>query len=329
MRSGEVQLTNFLKSRGFTWILIVASIALAWSQLPWDAVAADIVDTGLWLPSPESWFASPVVSLAASIAVCLAVGVMMALLNKVFNLLRTVSVAYVGYFMLMQAATPMALSRFDGGETLALAAMVWMMLLFGAYQQPQLTRRVFLIFFIAAAGSLFEYGFILYVPLLLLGCHHMRIISLRALLAALVGLLTPVWILWAFGVIDLSAINLPPLPDPIAVVSRSSTLPTAVTVGITLLAGLYFGVANILKVMSLNARSRAYNATLSAFGIFTGVLCIIDFNNIAFYAALLNATTAMQVGLYMRLYSRQRGYAALLVLLGCYAASLIWQIYFI
>lgn len=280
---------------------------------------------GLWLTGPDRWISDPVISWIISVAASCAIGFLMALVNKVFNLLRTVSVAFVGYFMVMQAATPMALTGFDGGELLALTALVCMSLLYSVYQEPQMTQRIFLLFFLIAGGSVVEYGFALYIPVFLLGCYQMRVLVPRTVIAAIVGLLVPVWILWGFGVIDPACIMIPPMPDPVLIFNRSEAIPQAISVGLTLVAGLYFGSANVIKVIALNARSRAFNGLLSAIGAFTGLLCILDFTNVAFYVTLLNACTAMQAGLYMKLYATRRAYAPVLAVLACYVATFIWH----
>lgn len=284
---------------------------------------------GLWLTGPDRWISDPGLSWIISVAASCAIGFMMALVNRVFNLLRTVSVAFVGYFMVMQAATPTALTGFDGGELLAMMALVGMALLYSVYQEPRMTQRIFLLFFLLAAGSVVEYGFALYIPVFLLGGYQMRVLVPRVVIAAVVGLVTPVWILWGFGVIDPARLIIPAMPDPASIFSRPEAIPQAVSVGLTLIAGLYFGSANIIKVIALNARSRAFNGLLSAIGVFTGLLCILDFTNVAFYVTLLNACTAMQAGLYMKLYATRRAYAPVLAVLACYVAVFIWHTWLI
>lgn len=322
MTRQEKQITRILKSRGFTWLLVILALGASYMALSDAWPSRPQAASGLWLPSPDLWTDSPSLSWLLSAAISCGVGLMMVLVNRLFNLLRTVSVAFVGYFMVMQAATPYALTCFDGGELLALVVMVCMTLMFSIFQSYDVTRRVFLVFFLLAAGAVVDYGFALYVPLFFLACYQMRVFKLRNLLAGVVGLATPLWILWGFGVIHLSGLTLPAAPVPAEIFRRPEALPMSLSVVVTLVAGLYFGSANIIKVMALNARSRAFNGLLSSTGVFTGLLCIIDFSNIAFYVTLLNCCTAMQAGLYMRIYASRRAYVPLSVMLvaygGCY-----------
>ncbi len=328
MTAREKSLTRFLKSRGFTWLLILVAVAASRVALLRFGDPPVPGGSGLWTLSPDVWIHSPFVSWCVCVGCCCAIGFLMVLLNRAYNLLRTVSVAFVGYFMVMQAATPYALTGFDGGELLAIVVLCSMMLLFSIFTDPDSTRRVFLVFFLLAAGAVAEYGFAAYIPVFLLGCYQMRVVTLRTMLSALVGVLTPVWILWGFGLIRPVAIQIPDPPRLDLLFSRPEALPLTAAVITTLVAGLYFGCANLIKVLAFNAKSRAFNGLLCAVGVATGLLCIIDFTNIAFYVTLLNAVTAMQAGLYMRLYATRRGYLALLLMLvayaGCYIFSFLW-----
>lgn len=324
MTAREKSLTRFLKSRGFTWLLILVAAAASRLALLRSPNPPAPGGSGLWALSPDVWIHSPGMSWCVCLACCCAIGFLMVLLNRAYNLLRTVSVAFVGYFMVMQAATPYALTGFDGGELLAIVVLCSMMLLFSIFMEPDSTRRVFLVFFLLAAGAVAEYGFAAYIPVFVLGCYQMRVITLRTMLSALVGILTPVWILWGFGLIRPVTINLPAPPRLDLLFSRPEALPLTASVITTLIAGLYFGCANLIKVLAFNAKSRAFNGLLCAVGVATGLLCIIDFTNIAFYVTLLNAVTAMQAGLYMRLYATRRGYLALLLMLGAYAGCYVF-----
>lgn len=72
-------------------------------------------DMGLWLPSPGLWLSdSPSTSFVSAIAGSIATALAMVAVNRVFNLLRTVSVLFAGLFMLLQSATPTELTRFSG-----------------------------------------------------------------------------------------------------------------------------------------------------------------------------------------------------------------------
>ena len=85
------------------------------------------------------------------------------------------------------------------------------------------------------------------------------------------------------------------------------------------------GMANILRILSFNTRGRSYNGLMSLISLCTGVGAILNFTDICFYAVLLNAVAAFQVGLFFRYSASRRGYIAVLILLASYAGLFCWQ----
>ena len=106
MRPSERQITAVLKSRGFTWLLIVTSLVMGW--VAYNAGIADeaITVDSMWLPDPERWIASRWASALSSIVLTGGCCILMAFINKVHNLMRTVSLLFVGLFTIMLAALP-------------------------------------------------------------------------------------------------------------------------------------------------------------------------------------------------------------------------------
>lgn len=325
MTRPEQRLTDFLRSRGFAWLLTAVAIATACVSYmrPMPDTPADM---GLWLPSPGLWFGDRTTSFLCALAGSLATGMAMIAVNRIFNLLRTVSVLFAGLFMLLQSSTPTELTRFSGAPLLALVTLISMTALYASYQAPYNTRRVLLIFMLLAGGSMCQYGFVPYFAVALIGCSQMRLLTFKGLLAALMGIVAPLWCCWAFGIIDPGALRLPPLPDPHLFFSLPVAPKLTVAVAVSLTAGLVCGSLNLMKVISMNARTRAMHGFLAVAGIATGVLCIVDFNNVIFYAGLLNVCTAFQVAFTVRLYSQRRAYIAVLTLGTRCLACILWNL---
>lgn len=325
MTRPEQRLTDFLRSRGFTWLLTAVAIAVACVSfmLPMPDTPADM---GLWLPSPGLWIADPSTSFAFALAGSLVIGLVMIAVNMVFNLLRTVSVMFAGLFMLLQSSIPTELTRFSGAPLLALVMLLSMTALYASYQSPTHTRRVLLIFMLLAAGSMCQYGFVPYFAVALIGCSQMRLLTFKGLLAALMGTVAPLWCCWTFGVIEPGTLRLPPMPDPHLFFSLPVAPKLTAAVAVSLTAGLVCGSLNLMKVISMNARTRAMHGFLSVTGIASGLLCIVDFNNVIFYACLLNACTAFQVAFTVRLYSQRRAYIAVLALAAGCLSCIIWNL---
>lgn len=315
-----------MKSRGFTWLLIFISLAMGWVAYATGIAGVSLSVEAMWLPDPDRWIADREVSALLNIGVVGCCCIAMAFINKVYNLLRTVSLLFVGVFTVMLAATPKIFIAFGSGTVLALLTLLAVLLLYSVYDNPSNTRRVFLIFFILACGAVFDYSFIPYLLVFLIGASQMKCLSWRSFVAALIGVVTPLWILWGFGLLELRGLR---LPDPRAVYEifdATGNIHTLVCIGITLLLGLLLGMINLMKIIAFNARSRAMASFLSLAGVATGVLCIVDFTNIWAYVTLLDVCVAFQLGLFMRLYESRRAYIVAIAALSLYSGCFVWTI---
>ncbi len=98
------------------------------------------------------------------------------------------------------------------------------------------------------------------------------------------------------------------------------------TTGFTILVGVCFTIANILKILSYNSRVRAYNGFLTTAFIATAAFTLLDFNNFTFYIPLLNCLAAYQVGHFFTYRRHRRSYIAIVLLIGCYAGLYAWAV---
>ena len=91
--------------------------------------------------------------------------------------------------------------------------------------------------------------------------------------------------------------------------------------------GILFLVANLMKILSYNARTRAFNGYLTLLLIFTMVVMLLNFNNFTFYIPLLNCLVAYQVGHFFTYRRHRWSYLAILFLICCYAGFYVWAVY--
>lgn len=313
MTKRETRFTNILRSRGVACILAGISAWMTWRCLP-------------SLTPPAGWFgAYPELSCVLNYAILLATAVAMIAINRSFTLLRTLSVFFAPYFLFITAATP-SVAAFAGTSSLLAAVMILCMwILFTIYNERVSDRRIFLIYCILGAGTLYDWKFILFTPLFFAGLVQMRILRFKKIIAALIGLITPAWI--AFG---LDLMPLPTLPHifftpPTLLLATPGGWPFLCTVLMTMITGFLFGSTALLRILGFNARARAYNGFLALLGIYTGVLAIINFTALPDYVTLLNACVAFQVGHFFRATASRRGYIVILLLLATYAALYTWS----
>ena len=271
------------------------------------------------------WVSLEVVRIANIVGLVITAIALIAL-NRTYNLLKTLSVFFAAYFIFTTCATPSVLDGFSAGVPLALIVILDVWLLFSIYNTRVSDRRIFLIFTLLSAGALFDLKFLFYVPVFIVGLAQMKILRFKKIIAAVVGLLTPPWIVWGLDLMPLPALPHIFFTPPLQVLDIPGGIPFICTVGVTLAVGFIAGVVSLLRILGFNARARAFNAFLAILGIFTGILALVNFTSLALYVPLLNACVAIQVGHFFRATASRRGYIAVILLLGTYFALYSWTL---
>ncbi|WP_289770017.1 hypothetical protein [uncultured Duncaniella sp.] len=311
MTRKETRFTNFIRSRGVGAIIAVVSAWMTWRALP--------------SLTPSGWLGfMPELSCGVNFAVLSATAWAMIAINRQFNILRTLSVFFAAYFLFITCSTPF-MSCFAGTSSVLAACMIFCMwILFTLYNEPHSNRRIFLIFAILSVGTLYDWKFLFFIPLFVIGLAQMRILRTKKIIAALIGIFTPPWIV--FG---LDLMPIPQLPHifftpPTILLQSPEALPFLCTVLLTMAIGFLLGSINLLRILGFNARARAYNGFLAVLGIYTGILAIINFTALPDYMTLLNACVAFQVGHFFRATASRRGYILIVVLFAAYTSLYLW-----
>ena len=311
MTRKETRFTNFIRSRGVGAIIAVASAWMTWRALP--------------SLTPSGWLGfMPELSWGVNFAVLSATAWAMIAINRQFNILRTLSVFFAAYFLFITCSTPF-MSCFAGTSSVLAACMIFCMwILFTLYNEPHSNRRIFLIFAILSVGTLYDWKFLFFIPLFVIGLAQMRILRTKKIIAALIGIFTPPWIV--FG---LDLMPIPQLPHifftpPTILLQSPEALPFLCTVLLTMAIGFLLGSISLLRILGFNARARADNGFLALLGIYTGILAIINFTALPDYMTLLNACVAFQVGHFFRATASRRGYILIVLLFAAYTSLYLW-----
>lgn len=311
MKSVEVNITTFLGSGFCALLLTLIAMGLLWSGLSLTS-SPPSVPTVIGPGSPMA-SASTVSAIAlASAIIAVTAGIMM-LTNRIFNILRTSSRLFVGLFALAVAATPGAAGMSCAGLTLCVSLLLCLMIMYTTYQRTSSNRRIFLVFAILSAGSCINEAFALYVPVMLIGCAQMRCLSFRGFLAAMIGIITPLWILWGFSVITPERLTLPPVSLPSTASFAAYSLAQHMAIATMLVAAFATTLLNVIKVYGFNARTRAFNGILATITLWTVAITIVDYGHAIIYMPLLSALAAMQITLWFRIAAKNRSYIGVLL----------------
>lgn len=123
--------------------------------------------------------------------------------NNYFQLLRIRSRMTSTTYLMLASAT-VGFHDFSAQMLIPLCVVCSLFLLFRTYQQPKVEGQTFYAFLILGAGSLvFAPLVLLLLPLWYIMGAYMRTLSLRTMLASILGLVCPYWLLLAAGTLDL------------------------------------------------------------------------------------------------------------------------------
>ncbi len=323
----ETDIVRFLHSRfGTVTMMTIAIVAVVVSFFEGDIIPF-IGSNGLGLPSANEWIAPGVLSLFINVTLNTAIALLMVFLNKRFNVFRNVSSLFAGMFFILQMPFPSMFGQFYGGTLLCLIAILSTILLFASFNRPYPLQPIFLIFFLFATASFTQYAYLLYLPIFLLGCGQMRIFNIKTILAAGMGTVTPLWILWGFGIITFESISIPDFKSILSAIDSIELFQMLLSVGFTLFLCLIFGTLNLIRIFNYNAQTRSYNGFISILSIATMLFVIFDYPNLAIYIPILNCCTAFQIGHFFSTNNSRRSYIAIIGIILTYATLYIWSLW--
>lgn len=319
-------ITALLHSRWGAALLMTLAVAGAVAAYARQAVVPIWFDLGLGLPAPGTWVPQGWPSLAAGLAANVGIGLLTLTINRTFNVLRSLTTLVAGLFFVMQLGLPSLLCQFYSGTLLALLILVCCALLFSAYGSGAGQRRVFLAFCLTTLASFTNVSFALYLPVLLVGCMQMRVFNGRSLVAAILGTVTPPWLLIGFGAVSVDEIAMPDWLMAWSQWGDPHMFRSLAVAAFTLFTGGFFIVVNLMKILSYNSRVRAYNGFLTMTLIATGIYILFDFGSFRFYLPLLNCLTAYQAAHFFTYRRSRRSYIPILLLILTYCGFYAWSL---
>lgn len=283
------------------------------------------VDKGMALPSPNLWFGTGAPDFYTGLACSVGAIFIMMLLNRVYNVLRSMTWLYIALFGAMQLATPDLMTQFYSGTLLCVVVPLCMLLLLSCYRTPGATRHVFLIFAILSGLCATQYCFAVYIPVFIIGLVQMQVFNGRSVVAALLGLITPWWILFGFGIVNPADIKPPQMTSIFTQIDLDDTALLLITAGITFAAMLTCYILNFLRTIAYNARSRAINGAFTVTALVTAAAMCIDYRNFISYVPMLNFSAAMEITHFFSTHRAEKSFIGIVILIAAYAALFVCQ----
>lgn len=283
-------------------------------------------EQGLCLPPPALWPLSRGVDVCGGLVLNAAVLVLMGMINKAYNVLRSVTRMQIGLFAVMAAAVPRLVVNVNSGIILALVVNLCLLLLFSCYEFAGGVRRVFLSFLLLSLGAAMQYSFVVFIPVMWLVTAQMRIFNLRTLLASLFGILTPWIILLGFGLVSPDEIHMPQVTGIFRAYEEDSAIYLMAITAFTAFLLIVAITLNITKTIAYNARARGYNGALTLTAVATVIALCVNYNNLPAYLPLLNVCAAYQITHWFVNHRFERQFVAVLAIVLIYIMFYIWRV---
>lgn len=298
-------------------LMVATGVALSMGVQPVVEETTGILYSVKW-----TLFGSGTLSAVVNVLCLLLTGGLMLALNKVFSFVRSVTRLFVSAFFLLQLAHPSGLVSFNAGTLLCLVTSVTVLPLFASFQDRHSQRSIFLVFALAATGSMFHYGFLALIPAFLLGFLNMGVLNLKGLLAMLFGLVTPFWIVLGMGMASLADFAMPHIQGIWNMGGHDGMDWVFITAALVAVIGLVLAVMNFMTIMNYRMQTRVYNAFFVFVLVMAVIAICIDYGHVAVYLPLLCLMTSVQVAHTHTLRAtRPHRYLFLLLLIaGCIAS---------
>lgn len=284
-------------------------------------------DRGIVVPSANLWITSGYASMLVNVGLTLVAGVLMLVLNQRYNLLGTVSTLEATMFFAMSVATPDLLVQLFTGTPLCIVLLVCMFLLYDTYGSPGRTGNVYLIFLLLSGMSFTQYCYAVYIPVFIIGLGQMRIMGVRTLLAALLGILSPWWVALGCGIFDVEDVHMPEWNALFASVGLNDTLHVFAAVAVTAVIAVFSWGGNFMRMLSYNAHKRAYAGNVTLVTLFTIIIILADYPNVCAYLPVLCMCSAYHFANYVAHKPRQVQVPAILTVVVIYTAIYLWRMF--
>ena len=292
----EEKINVFLNSRTFT--VLLAILLLCSTHVAHLTGTFMNVDSGngIFYSLSTRLIDNSLVSMGLNVVGILAITALTVLLNKNFGFIRAVTFSYASMFLLLQLANPFVCTQFYAGTAMCLVMVISMFVLFSTYQEKGFCQqRIFLIFALLAFCCMFQYAFLVLLVAFLIGFFLMGAVDVRGVLAMLLGIVTPFWIMIGLGITHPLSARLP----LIETIWTSWHLPQVqlviTTTAVVAVLSILLLIVNMFTILNYRLQIRVYNYFFIVLTVVDIFMMCIDYRNMMIYIPILNWCLAIQV----------------------------------
>lgn len=261
------------------------------------SIGEDSVSSGFCFPSPSAWSDLPILnqSISALILVLCATGVI--LLNRGYNFIRGNNNSFAAFLLIFCATDPAATSGLSDSLILLATSVLVISLIFSCYKSQNATQEMYIAAALISAVSTILIPAVALLPFLALGMIYMNVVRIKEVIAIGMGLITPWWILFGFGIIDFTDLHVPEI-EPIWNFGKMTTAGMAIlgSYCVTFLWLIVLWINNSFSLLSGNVKTRTFVKTISVLGLIAPVFMLVDSARTGIYSSLLFLAAAIQTG---------------------------------
>jgi len=325
--TAEDQVNEFLNGRPFIVMCGVVMVISAFIAAAMGVVGLPTSGHGIYFDFDGSPVSQPMLSMLINVACVIAIGLLLLLLNKRYNFVRSYTFLFAASFFLLQMASPVLTATLSTGTAMCLLLVCATFALMRNYQKKRAQRTIFLLTTVATTCTMFQYAFAVLLIAFIGGFFYMRAMNFRSLLAILIGIFTPFWIVLGLGIVPLDGYRPFELDAVWRSVSPTQLHITMVVAAATVTATIAVTGGNLVKIFNYRLQTRVYNAFFVLVGVLAVIALCIDYRNVAIYLPLLNVVLSVQIAHAFTLSTHPKRYIGIIALvvlcLGSFAAHLV------
>ncbi|MCH5229261.1 MAG: hypothetical protein J1F12_04620 [Muribaculaceae bacterium] len=289
---------DFKTGIGKTGVALAYIIAFAMCvlNLIFHPVIIDGLPYGLCLPSPDMWPLDPVGSWIINLVLVAVITLLLFLINKSYNFIRTTEPALIAIFPIMTMSVPWFSQGVNTSVILCLVNVVCLAIIFASYDTRNATQQMFTVGVFLGIGSMFQYAFLPMAFVYFVWALFMKVLRIKETFAFVLGILCPYWIALGIGWLKFSDFQFPSL-TPLFDVKQDhyEIILLLVAIAIAAVIGFMLAVTNFMKLYAGNSKVNAMNLCINILGAASVICILVDFDNMPAYVVTLFMCCAIQL----------------------------------
>lgn len=276
-------------------------------------------ELGLCLPSPNTWNLLRGAGWFANAVLIFLSAAVIGSANKKYNFIPEAEPIMPLALVLLAGCNAITTASLSTSTLLLFSNVLCLFIVFSTYEERNATREFFVIATFPSIGSMFQYAFLIMIPVYIGAGLLMKSFRIREFIAFVAGLVSPYWIAMGLGLVSPDSFR---LPGSLILFSGGEVdhdiFLTLLSAGIMAIVGFILSLYNGVRLFSRNSRLRCMHMSLNLLGYVSVLAIIFDFTNFTSYFGSLALWTAIEIATTLYLYDIRRPQLALLILLASF-----------